>query len=350
MKAGWEDFDGIIDVRSPAEYAYSHIPNAINLPVLNDDEHSKIGTIYKQESPLKAKILGASIACKNISHILDSLPEDKKLQAVLNHKNKLLIYCARGGQRSEALYVILSHIGFRVKKLENGYKGYRQKVIEYFSTPMKHVFLTLCGHTGCGKTEIIQNQENWSIDLEALANHYGSSFGNVATAKRGQPTQKMFENMLFEEFCKKAGQKFLLIEAESRKLGKVSVPSSLFRSYQNHIIILVKSDLNARIQRITRMYQNISENDFFTAMEKIKPYVSKNIFCHVQALWENKDLSKIAEILISQYYDKVYRIPKYSHTITNDDLSKSTQEILEIKKHYETIYNKQFGATQMMSC
>ncbi|PAF48887.1 tRNA 2-selenouridine(34) synthase MnmH [Helicobacter sp. 12S02232-10] len=349
MKDILEDYDFIIDVRTPSEYAHSHIPNAINLAVLNDDEYVKIGTIYKQESPLKAKILGASIACKNISKILDSIPKDKALQTILNHKNKLLIYCARGGQRSESLCVILNHIGFRVKKLENGYKGYRNKVVEYFSTPMNHFFLTLCGHTGCGKTEIIQSQEKWSINLEALAHHYGSSFGNMASLKGYQPTQKMFENRLFEEFCKKAPEKILLIEAESRKLGKIIIPHSLFKAYQDKIIILVQSDLSLRIQRIVKMYQNIPENEFFIGMEKIKPYISKNIFSEILTLWEKKDLNKIAEILIVKYYDKVYRIPKYTHIITNNNMHTSIQEILEIKKYYESILSNKLEFNQFLS-
>ncbi len=50
-------FDTIIDVRSPSEFADDHIPGAINLPVLSDEERSLVGTLYKQDS-FEGKKLG----------------------------------------------------------------------------------------------------------------------------------------------------------------------------------------------------------------------------------------------------------------------------------------------------
>ncbi|PAF46851.1 tRNA 2-selenouridine(34) synthase MnmH [Helicobacter sp. 12S02634-8] len=327
------EFDGIIDVRTPLEYAHSHIPNAINLPVLNNQERTQIGTIYKQESPLKAKILGASMACKNIAHILASLPDDKPLQALLHHKNKLLVYCARGGKRSEALQNVLCQIGLRIQKLPNGYKGYRNEVLKYLNTPLKQHFITLCGPTGCGKSEIIQDQSSWSIDLEGLARHYGSSFGNVASYKQGQPTQKMFENTLFADLSQKAHLPILLIEAESRKIGALTIPRNLFNAYQSHTIILIQAPLESRIQRIVKMYQNITETSFALGMQTIKPYISHHIFYEIQSLWKQKALDKIAMILIEKYYDKVYRIPNYTHTLTHTNLPTTIPTLLAIKNH-----------------
>ena len=84
----------IIDVRSPSEYKEDHIPGSINLPVLNDKERKLIGTIYKKESPFKAKKLGASLISKNISVLI-------KKKFINNPGSwKPLIYCWRGGQRS----------------------------------------------------------------------------------------------------------------------------------------------------------------------------------------------------------------------------------------------------------
>ena len=47
-----DQFDLIIDVRSPAEFALDHIPGAVNYPVLNNEERAQIGTLYKQVSLL----------------------------------------------------------------------------------------------------------------------------------------------------------------------------------------------------------------------------------------------------------------------------------------------------------
>ncbi|PAF52860.1 tRNA 2-selenouridine(34) synthase MnmH [Helicobacter sp. 13S00477-4] len=343
MKTNFEAFDVIIDVRTPCEYDYSHIPGAINLPVLNNEEYAKIGTIYKQESPLKARIIGAAIACKNISNLLHLLEYDEKLQSILNHKNRFLVYCARGGQRSDSVCTILSHVGFRIQKLSNGYKGYRHNVVDYFSSPMNHFFMTLCGHTGCGKSELIQSQSSWSIDLESLAKHYGSVFGGTACFDNGgQPTQKMFENMLFETLLKKNNENILLIEAESKKLGNIVIPNSLFRAYHQHCVILIEAELSDRIQRIVKMYRNIPEHIFEFGIKKIKPYISNNIFTEVEKLWQKRDLNKIAGILIEKYYDKVYKIPKYSHKIMNKDMMGSVEEILEIKKSIQKTIKSNF--------
>lgn len=331
-----EEFDFIIDARTPREYNHSHIPNAINLPVFSNEEYEKIGTIYKQESPLKANIIGASIACKNISTLLSLIPQDQTLQSILNHKNKLLIYCARGGKRSEAMKTIFDHIGFRVNKLKNGYKGYRNEVLGFFSTSIKHSFITLCGPTGCGKSEIIQNLQPFSIDLENLARHYGSSFGGMASHHIGtQPTQKMFENTLYAELNQKYNESILFIEAESRKMGSLIIPNTLFQNYHRGINILIEAHMQDRINRIVDLYKDIPETDFFSAMQKIKPYIERKIFIDLRGCWERRELEKIAEILIEKYYDKVYKINAYSHKIININSSHTAMELLELKKTYE---------------
>lgn len=231
---------------------------------------------------------------------------------------------------------ILDHIGFRVNKLKNGYKGYRNEVLDFFAAPMRHSFITLCGPTGCGKSEIIQNLEPFSIDLENLARHYGSSFGGMASYHIGkQPSQKMFENTLYVELNKKHNEVILFIEAESRKMGNLIIPHNLFQTYQKGINILIEAPLNDRIHRIVELYKDIPESDFFIAMEKIKPYIEKKFFVELKQCWEKREFDKIAQILIEKYYDRVYKINTYSHKIINTNSSKTAMELLEFKKTYE---------------
>ncbi|MGB2892853.1 MAG: rhodanese-like domain-containing protein, partial [Albidovulum sp.] len=59
------DHDAVIDVRSPSEYAEDHLPGAINLPVLDDAERARVGTIYKQQSPFLARKVGAALVARN---------------------------------------------------------------------------------------------------------------------------------------------------------------------------------------------------------------------------------------------------------------------------------------------
>jgi tRNA 2-selenouridine synthase SelU len=37
-------YDLIIDARSPREYTEDHVPGAINLPVVDDDQYAEVGT------------------------------------------------------------------------------------------------------------------------------------------------------------------------------------------------------------------------------------------------------------------------------------------------------------------
>lgn len=312
----------IIDVRSPSEFSHSHIPNALNLPVFNDDEYKKIGILYKQ-NPIEANFFGASIACRNIANMLETNRD------ILNHKNKILLYCARGGNRSLSLYSVLVALKFRVERLENGYKSYRNIVLNHLNNKIERSFLTLCGNTGCGKSELIQKAQSWSIDLEMLCNHFGSSFGFIAKEGTKTLSVKMFQNMLFYNLVSKEG--ILLIENESKKLGDIIIPKSLYEAYQNSKKILITCDLEYRIQRILKLYQNIKESDFYITMEKISPYMKKEIKNEIITAFKNDDKHRVAELLLVKYYDIKYKKSRYDFTVNSNDINKAYDEILEIR-------------------
>ncbi len=325
----------IIDVRTPKEFAHSHIPNAYNLPVLLDMQHQEVGKLYKID-PLKAKFLGASYACENISKIL----QDPKNSHILSYENEILITCARGGMRSQSLLYVLKSLDFRVSKLAGGYKGYRNQVLDIIQKSKKEDFITLCGPTGCGKSEIIEDASDFSIDLESLAHHYGSSFGSMASEILGsQPTQKMFENLLAYELENKKSSLPLLIEAESKRLGNIIIPKSLANSYQNAFKVHITSPIELRIQRIKNLYGNIPETLFLNGMQKIKPYIQGNFYKEILNLWEYKDLEKIAEILILKYYDKVY---KYSPADLSFEHTNRVESLVFFKNLRNELANKSF--------
>ncbi|MDH4235010.1 MAG: rhodanese-like domain-containing protein, partial [Gallionella sp.] len=118
------EFDEIIDVRTPAEFAEDHIPGAINCPVLSDEERITIGTLYKQVSPFEARKAGAALVAINIAHHLQTRFLDRPKSW------RPLIYCWRGGQRSGAMCIILAQVGWAAHKLEGGYKTYRSDVLD----------------------------------------------------------------------------------------------------------------------------------------------------------------------------------------------------------------------------
>ncbi|MBD9525984.1 tRNA 2-selenouridine(34) synthase MnmH [Paracoccus sp. PAR01] len=217
-------FDTIIDTRAPSEFLEDHLPGAINLPVLSDDERAQVGTIYKQVSPFDArKIGGALVAANAARHIAGPL-------SGFGGGWKPLVYCWRGGQRSGAFATILSQIGWRVGRIEGGYKAWRALVVARVEAPVAPPVIVLDGNTGSAKTEILlrlAKRGHQVIDLEGLANHRGSLFGAMPG---GQPSQKLFESRLAMSLEGLDPTRPLLVEAESSRIGEVNLPRGIWQA------------------------------------------------------------------------------------------------------------------------
>jgi tRNA 2-selenouridine synthase len=176
-------FDAIIDVRSPAEFADDHMPGAINLPVLSNAERAKVGTIYKRESPFQANRIGGAIVARNIAEHLETALAD------MPRGWRPLVYCWRGGMRSNAMATILSSVGWPVGLVKGGYKTWRRDVVQGLDVDTAPLPIILIdGPTGSAKTAILQaiaEQGGQVIDLEGLANHRGSATASPASFRNG---------------------------------------------------------------------------------------------------------------------------------------------------------------------
>ncbi len=183
--------DTIIDARSPSEFAEDHLPGAINLPVLDDAERARVGTIYKQQSPFLARKVGAALVARNVAAHLDGPLAD------MPGGWRPVVYCWRGGQRSGSFATILGQVGWRVDTIEGGYKAWRRLVVDQVQDqPLLSRVVVLDGNTGTAKTELLALMAARGaqvIDLEGMANHRGSLFGQMPG---GQPPQKAFESAL----------------------------------------------------------------------------------------------------------------------------------------------------------
>ncbi|WP_323009163.1 tRNA 2-selenouridine(34) synthase MnmH [Paracoccus sp. (in: a-proteobacteria)] len=218
-------FDTIIDARSPQEFAEDHLPGAINLPVLSDEERAQVGTIYKQVSPFDARKLGGAMVAANAArHIAGPL-------AGFGGGWRPLVYCWRGGQRSGAFATILAQIGWRVGRVEGGYKAWRALVVQRVQhTPIGSAVVVLDGNTGSAKTEILHRlaaRGHQFLDLEGLANHRGSLFGAMPG---GQPSQKLFESRLTVALEALDPARPLLVEAESSRIGDLNLPRVIWQA------------------------------------------------------------------------------------------------------------------------
>lgn len=317
------DLSLIIDVRSPREYAESHIIGAQNFPVLNDQEYQQIGTLYHQNS-FKAKVLGASFISQNIANYLLEL-KDK-----ISPQKPFGIHCARGGMRSRAFFIVLREIGYQVVLLEGGYKSYRKEVLHYLESFPPHHFVTLVGQTGCGKSEIIQKFNN-SLDIERIANHLGSSFGAICGT---QPSVKMFQNLLFTHLRGLENAPFVLVEGESKKLGGIVLPTPFYQAYQKAPKILIVAPLEQRVQRIVAQYGKISLQFFENSMQKISPFMKKEFWQEAKKAFYARNLTRVAEILLQEYYDKVYKKESYLCEIPYQTIPQVITEIQDFAKKF----------------
>ncbi|MBS4240455.1 tRNA 2-selenouridine(34) synthase MnmH [Campylobacter vulpis] len=311
-----QKFDALIDARSPLEYSHSHLKNALNFYALNSEEHQEIGTLYKKNQA-KAKARGAEYICANMARHIPIFTHQFRIGA------KVGIYCARGGLRSKSMAVILSELGYRVVRLRGGFKAYRAYLNDFFSKPLQCELLVLCGHTGCGKTELLELLEH-SINLEKMANHLGSSFGDILGK---QPSQKAFDEALFHSMQ----TKLAFVEGESRKIGSITLPLKFYEAMQKGFKIHCFASLEKRIERIERLYKaKMNAVNFYTSLRKISPYISLNLRLDLENAFKKEQWQKLIAMLL-EYYDKSYKKSSQIHyELLTDDLLRAKKELMAL--------------------
>ena len=312
----------LIDARTPDEYSESHIKDAINLYALTNKEREEVGTLYKK-CAFDAKRLGASYIAKNVSYHLQNF------LSTITPETKIFIYCARGGQRSGGIATILDSIGYRVYKLRGGYKSYRRYVLDYLESFKQDNFIVLDGLTGSGKSIILREFEK-AIDLEKLANHLGSSFGAINGT---QPSQKQFQNSIYDELQRTKDFDFVLVEGESKKIGKLHIPNHFYKKILKAPRIWIDSPIEDRVQRVLKEYEKIDEKFFEDAMQKISPYIEKKYALKAKKAFYSNNKKECVKILLQKYYDRVYKHRgNYDTIITYNDTKEVINKIEKFAK------------------
>ncbi|MGZ8371153.1 MAG: tRNA 2-selenouridine(34) synthase MnmH [Caulobacteraceae bacterium] len=298
-------FDAVIDVRSPAEFAADHAPGAINLPVLSDAERAEVGEIYVQKSPFLARRIGAAHVARNIAAHLKKGLKEKPAHW------RPLIYCWRGGMRSNAMATVLSQVGWRVGVLDGGYRTWRRHVTARLHDGELGLRLVLLdGGTDTAKTEILgllAKAGVQTLDLEGLARHRGSLFG--ASPGQPQPGQKLFESRLLTALDALDPTRPVIAEAESNKIGERFIPPALWSVMQSAPRIEIRAPLAERARYLARAYADITNDR--TGLDAI---LSRLPARHGKAQVETwrtmaRDgaLEALAQGLIEAHYDPAYR-------------------------------------------
>ncbi|WP_087974723.1 tRNA 2-selenouridine(34) synthase MnmH [Oceanobacillus rekensis] len=292
----------VIDVRSPSEFKDATIPGSINIPFFNDEERAEVGTIYKQVNPQAAKDRGLEIVSAKLP---DFIKQFKELEG-----NKA-VFCWRGGMRSRTSATVLSLMGIKAYRLNGGYRSYRNWVVDRLETiNWKPDALVLNGYTGSGKTSLLQrlHEANYPvIDLEGLANHRGSIFGQIGLEPNNQ---KKFDALLMEDLLRLQHSPYVLIEGESRRIGKVTIPDFLLDKKDTGIQLIVDIPIEERVIHILDDYRPWEhEQECIEAFSRIKRRIHTPIANQIESDLKSGNYSSGVRLLLEYYYD-----PLYDHT------------------------------------
>ena len=322
----------VIDVRSPAEYKHANIPGAYSLPLFTDEERKIVGTAYKQESREKAIKIGLDFFGPKMRKMLEEIEAICNKESVIgiNYNSSespipnskiILIYCWRGGMRSAGVAWLMDLYGFKVYTLTGGYKKFRNYVLDTFKSPFQ--FKILGGYTGSGKTEVLkalQKKKESVIDLEAIANHKGSAFGNIGMSE--QPGQEMFENIIAMELRAKliinswqmientanghfSSANEIWLEDESQRIGLVNIPNDLWNNMRESPLYFLDIPFEERLEHVVQEYGQLDKQRLIDAIirirEKLGGLNAKNA---IQLLEEGNTIESFRILL--KYYDKFY--------------------------------------------
>ena len=299
-----DEFNAVIDARSPSEYAEDRLPGAINAPVLDDAQRALVGTTHAQIGAFEARRLGAAIAARNIGDQID------RLFAERDRDFRPLVYCWRGGQRSGSLATVMARIGWRTTVIEGGYRAFRRHVIAELETLPKPLRLIVVGgRTGSAKSRLLE-QIGWKggqvLDLEKLASHRGSLLGGLPTET--QPGQKRFETMLWERLRGFSTGQPVFVESESRKIGQCQIPGALIEAIRASQVAIVEAPIEVRSHFLLDEYQHFLKDvpQLFTLLDYMTPLHGARRIGEWKTLVDTDHWPELVERLLLEHYDPSY--------------------------------------------
>lgn len=325
----------LVDVRSPKEFAEDHPFGAINIPLLDNEERAIIGTLYKHEGKERAVEKGYEY----VNPKLEAL--ERRLRELAESYEYVVLYCFRGGMRSTSVVEFAQSKGISVYKLKDGYRGYRSYVLEYLQSMEKRFrFVVLHGNTCVGKTDLlleIQKRGCQILDLEYLAKNSGSVFGEIYYDGNA-PTQKYFESQMFAQLhaFEQAGDPFVFMESESRKIGRCYLSKEFWAMMQNGLHILVQASIEARVKRSVYDYSvrtRETDDALIGSVQKLKDTLGSHVVSELIAEIKEKNYAYVAQYLMEEYYDRLYRHSEkkyqYEFTVNTDEMEAAAERITQ---------------------
>jgi len=311
----------VADVRSPGEYLTGHIPGSVNIPLFDDSQRAEVGTLYKQEGNAMAVMRGIDLAAPEMSdklraglnlaaggRLLPAPGTDDRGTVPATHDTeaaeRLLVYCWRGGLRSEAMAWLFSLGGIEPLVLNGGYKAYRNHILNELGSERRYIILG--GLTGSGKTGILRYMKSAGeqvTDLEGLASHRGSAFGALGQAP--QPSSEQFANLLYDDLSAHQAGVPVWLEDESRNIGTVFMPDCFFERMQTAPVIALMMSIETRMPRLIREYTSFPVGDIIASVMKISKRLGGDRTHDAIDALKCDDYPTAIRITL-EYYDRYY--------------------------------------------
>jgi tRNA 2-selenouridine synthase len=318
----------IVDVRTPLEYEEDHIPGAVNIPLLSNEERVEIGILHTMSGPHAARIRGLELTAPRFPRMVEEI-------ASCSGGRPILVYCWRGGLRSRTVTALLDLTGFPASQLQGGYKTYRAHVSAFFDDFHPHgPLIVIHGLTGIGKTEFLHRLDTKRftvIDLEGLARHRGSSFGEVGLTQ--DLSQKRFDSLLWDALRKSPDGKSIVVEGESRRIGRISLPGNFYDVMRDGIKIWCEAPLETRVERLIAEYGRPEYQDgMAAALQRIRKRLGGEKYEEIREYLERWELRPFMKELLTSYYDRVYyktRDWKEDSSISLEDYDTAARQLEE---------------------
>jgi tRNA 2-selenouridine synthase len=314
-------------VRTPAEFAEATIPGALNVPIFSNEERARVGTVFKQQGKKEARRLGVELVSPKIPDLIRQVEDAHK-----GSEGPVIVFCWRGGMRSLAIVSFLNLAGIPARQLIGGHKAFRRQVVDYFENRRWQPVYVLRGLTGVGKTRVLhdlQQRDYPVVDLEGLANHRGSAFG--ALGLEPQPSQKMFEALLWDRLDRLSGRDYLLTEGESLHIGRLTVPKRFHQAMQVEPSLWLTASLDTRTRIILEEYPALDRlrDQFARPLNSLKERLGKAVLAELNQLLDDGRWDPLVRELMVRYYDPLYlhTLPEQRVEISLDDYEKGVGEV-----------------------
>ncbi len=322
----------VVDVRTPLEFGEDHLPGAVNVPILTDQERVEVGIIHNRIGPREARMRGLELTCGRFADMV---------RQVIGHAQgrPVLVYCWRGGLRSRSMAILLEATGQRVFQLAGGYKSFRSWINDYFQRFVPPVpLLVLHGMTGTGKTAFINglDRNSWTpIDLEGLACHRGSAFGSLGLEQ--SLSQKRFDTQLWDALRRAPLDRPIVLEGESQRIGRILLPGRFYQAMAEGRRVWCSAGLETRVARLAAEYAREEyREEMAAALLRIRKKLGGARFAEFLAMLERWDVAGLARGLIEQYYDKLY----YKHRPWQPDLEIDLEDFGQGERQLEAFLER----------